>query len=248
MTAKTNVNIFSKEYYDQEKAKFEVQPGKVGKAEIEIVPKISGRIDGYMYKDFGVLENVSVFTIDGKLWMSLTPMEVQSHYFPINAATGRVGVAGLGMGYYVQRILDKPDVKEVVVYEVDSDTIELYKRNFGKHEKLAILQKDFHDIKGESFDFFYCDIYATQCDSAAIPDMAGFLIKNPNVDRYHFWTFEAMLLEIMHAGLATELPHSWLETYYPVLQQFFQSDKRKLANIRGCGEELYEAFVDAGLM
>lgn len=248
MTAKTNVNIFSKEYYDQEKAKFEVQPSKVGKAEIEIVPKISGRIDGYMYKDFGVLENVPVFTIDGKLWMSLTPMEVQSHYFPINAATGRVGVAGLGMGYYVQQILDKPDVEEVVVYEVDSDTIELYKRNFGKHEKLAILQKDFHDIKGESFDFFYCDIYATQCDSAAIPDMADFLDKNPDVVDYHFWTFEHMLLEMLNAGFAMELPRSWLRTYYPFLQQFLQSDKKNMANIQGNGKRLYEKFADVGLV
>jgi hypothetical protein len=81
---------------------------------------------GYMYMESRrtPLRNVPVLRLNGELWMSLTPMEVQSAFMPIHLAHGRVGTAGLGFGYFVQRVLQKSNVDRVVVYaqEVAGET------------------------------------------------------------------------------------------------------------------------------
>lgn len=68
---------------DQEKAKFKVQPSKVGKkAEIEIVPKISGKIDGCMCKDFGVVENTLYLSVKVSISFTVTSMTRNATLLP----------------------------------------------------------------------------------------------------------------------------------------------------------------------
>ena len=95
-----------------------------------------------------------------------------------------VGVAGLGIGYYVQRILDTEDVAEVIVYEINQNVIDVYLKNFGHHEKVTIKNEDVRTITGEYFDFFYNDIYKNVLDENVIKDMA-LIINNNEIDRYH---------------------------------------------------------------
>lgn len=248
MLETTNTDVFTNDFYEREKEKFKVQPGSFGSAKISVLPKITGRLDGYMYKWFGTLYNVPVLHVGNKLWMSVSPMEVQSHHMPIQFAVGRVGVAGLGMGYYVQRILELDVVKEVVVYELNPDVIGLYRNNFGDHPKLTIVNGNFYDIKDEEFDFFYSDIYATGNDLQAIEDMANFMDKNPNVSMYHFWTLESMLFEMIAKGYADDIPAVWQMRYFPFISNFLESDKQTMCNILGSGKKIRDAFIDVGLM
>jgi hypothetical protein len=90
---------------------------------------------GYMYWETqgAPLQDVPVLRLDGKVWMSLTPMEVQSNFMAIRLAHGRVGTGGLGLGYFVQRVLEKPEVEHVVAYELREEVLELYRRTFRPH-------------------------------------------------------------------------------------------------------------------
>src|SRR3974377_1497787 len=58
-------------------------------------------------------------------WMSLTPMELESHMPHIAAAHGTVVVAGLGMGFYLYNVLCKPEVRKVIVLEKNKDVANL---------------------------------------------------------------------------------------------------------------------------
>lgn len=63
---------------------------------------------------------------DKNFWMSLTPMEVFSLRPGIEAAEGRVLIAGLGMGWLTQQILEKPDVKHVTQIEICQEVIQFF--------------------------------------------------------------------------------------------------------------------------
>lgn len=154
--------------------------------------EINGRIDGYLYKDFTTLNNFPILLENNNVWMSITPMEIDSHWMPIELAWGKVGVAGLGLGYFVQNILEKPEVLEVIVYEINQTIIDLYKQNFGEHEKLTIINKDIMELEDQYFDFFYNDIYRTVfCDDAI--DHMKMLLEVNFIDTYFFWGMEGYL-------------------------------------------------------
>ncbi|MDQ2831946.1 MAG: hypothetical protein M3Y74_23220, partial [Chloroflexota bacterium] len=59
---------------------------------------------------------VPVLYVEGRLSMSLTWMIVQALAVPIDRARGRVGTAGLGLGYYALRAAAKRVVSAVDVY------------------------------------------------------------------------------------------------------------------------------------
>lgn len=161
--------------------------------------QISGRLDGYMYKNFTTINNVPILFENKDIWMSVTPMEIDSHWIPINLSTGCVGVAGLGLGYYIQNILNKPDVKKVIVYEINQSIIDLYLQNFGNHKKLEIINQNIFEIKDQNFDFFYNDIYKTLFCDDAIDDMVT-LLNNNSINTYFFWGMEGYILESINTS------------------------------------------------
>ena len=61
-------------------------------------------------------------------WMSLTPMEVFSLRPGIEKAEGRVLIAGLGMGWMTQKILEKLDVTHVTQVELSPEVIQFFGR------------------------------------------------------------------------------------------------------------------------
>lgn len=160
---------------------------------------------GYMYVENRrtPLRNVPVLRFNGEVWMSLTPMEVQSAFMPIRLARGRVGTAGLGLGYFVQRVLHKPNVDRVVVYELDKDVLELYCRNFGSHAKLELHHANARRLKGEQWDFFSVDFYKDLLTPAAIGDMADLCAANI-IGAYHWSSIEQTVLEVLCPGLQSD--------------------------------------------
>ena len=60
------------------------------------------------------------------VWMSLSPMEIWSSRSGVRAATKKVVVAGLGMGYLLRRVAEKPTVKEIVVIEKDQELLDWF--------------------------------------------------------------------------------------------------------------------------
>jgi len=63
---------------------------------------------------------------DNSFWMSLTPMEVFSLRPGIRRATGHVLIAGLGMGWMTQKILEKSDVTRITQVELCSEVVQFF--------------------------------------------------------------------------------------------------------------------------
>lgn len=239
------LNPYLDGYYLSELERFEVKENTIGTASITM-DTMHGRIDGYMYRTYKELPKFPVLSIDGLTWMSLTPMEVESHFMPIHRATGRVVTGGLGLGYYVQRVLDKPEVEAVVAYETNPDVIALYRANFGQHPKLTIQQANILEMKGETFDSAYIDIYDTPMNPSAPADMS-LLLSNNHIQDYRFWTMEAVMLEMIHSGYAEELRQEWLNDATTVGFHLLRIHANN-NELRGNGGFWYDTFCNAGLL
>ena len=238
-----NPNPFSKEYYQSEKEAYttKAKPLKIGKIELEF-KSIKTILRGHMYNGVVREDNVPVFKIEDTVWMSLTPMEVESHYIPIQLANGRVGVGGLGAGYYVQRILDKDEVDEVVVYEIDQAVIDFYLQQFGEHKKLTIKKENVLEIKNESFHFFYMDIYLYGMSEEAVVHMQ-LLNTDNNIDVYHFWTQEAVYAELMLSENHDDIPLQWRKRYNPFALALL-NEKADCIALDHTGDDWYELLEE----
>lgn len=99
--------------------------------------------------------------VNGQLMMSDTAMERRTNRSFIEFATGRVLIAGLGVGLIIQNIIDKEDVTEIVVIEKYQDVIDVVEARI-KHPKLKIICADIfnYDMPNtEKFDTIYFDIW-----------------------------------------------------------------------------------------
>jgi hypothetical protein len=239
---------YSEAYYRQElESMAALRPMTIGSLRLSRQSS-PGLLDGYLYTGHlaGHLRDVPVLRLGGRVWMSLTPMEVQSSYMPIRLASGRVGTAGLGLGYFVQRVLGKPEVEQVVVYELQSEVLEFYTRTFGRHPKLELRHANARLVEGERFDFFYADLYRQLLTPQAIADMAALCSVN-QIERYHWWSIEQTVFEVVHAGLAHRLPTWMLTTYMPFLRLFARHPAARSVQVFGCGHALADDLEQHGL-
>src|SRR5258708_655534 len=62
---------------------------------------------------------------NGEIIMSDTPDEIRDHYDAIYEAKGHVLINGLGLGVYLQAVLNKPEVEHVTVIELSDDVLKL---------------------------------------------------------------------------------------------------------------------------
>lgn len=93
--------------------------------------------------------------------MSNTPMEVRTNQWAYCQARGRVIVNGLGLGMFLEGILQKPEVTYVRVIELDEHVIRLVGPHFRKDPRVEIIQGDAYTYcpaRGETFDFAWHDI------------------------------------------------------------------------------------------
>lgn len=96
---------------------------------------------------------------NGKLFMSNTQMEINSHFEAFYRATGTVLVAGLGLGMYLQVIKDLKDVKKITVVEKEKDIIDLIGKYF-IDDKIEIINADIFEYEtDEHFNFVWIDIW-----------------------------------------------------------------------------------------
>ena len=65
---------------------------------------LNGKVEGYLYtKNDNVIGPIPELIGENKrVWMRLSPKEIEGSYEFIKFATGKVGVVGLGLGYVAQ--------------------------------------------------------------------------------------------------------------------------------------------------
>ena len=93
--------------------------------------------------------------------MSLTPMEAMTMRPLIRKAKGKVLIGGLGMGYLTRRVLQRKQVKSVLVIEKNPDIIEF----FGKYlfeefgDRVKIIKGDMYGHSWQNHDTALWDIW-----------------------------------------------------------------------------------------
>ena len=168
-------------------------------------------LQGYMYenKEEYNIDVIQLYKNDINL-MKLTPKEIESSYGTISFAYGKVGIVGLGLGYVVQEIAKKCDVKEIVVYEISEEVIKLYNQNFEQNEKIKIIKGDAFKSEGEKFDFFYVDIYKYELTSKIVEDYKVFN-KLHEIEEYSFGGLEHFLLSCKYEDIVwVYIPENWI--------------------------------------
>jgi len=114
----------------------------------------------------------------GAIVMSDTPQEMYEHLSFVRKASGRVLIAGLGIGMVLQAVLDKDDVGHVTVVELSEAVLRMvaphYRARYG--ERVEIVQGNIldwcppKDTHLNPYDAAWFDIWDTKC-SDHVKDM-----------------------------------------------------------------------------
>ena len=238
MNLKNNVDPFSDAYMAEEVRKYGVKEYEKGRVKIFSRP-IVGRCDDYLNVEFRTdSEPMPILLIDDNLWMSLSFMEIQSHYLPILRSNGKVATGGLGLGYYTMRVAQKDEVESVDVYEKERAIIDFFIDKFGQRDwfkKIKIIEGDVRKLmKKCEYDFVYMDIYQTLLEDSVITDAAKFPWSN-YIKEYHFWGQELVLLNDKNMGFDVYLMNDEI--------QFFSQWSKTPGSRLKCGKDLSEEFV-----
>lgn len=223
-------NPFTDTFLKRELSFMDVKAYEWSGISIEVKP-LQGCIDEYLNKQFWANGPwVPILRVDGRLWMSITPMEIQSMWVPINMARGRVATAGLGLGYFPLRVAQERAVESVTVFEIDERLIRLFydrynkKRNF---DKIKIVHGDvYKKINKMEYEFIFMDVYGEMFDDRIEEDLYHFLnILDYSPREYRFWCQELLLWEAMRFGKTPDMT----TTEKAFFSYFMQSRKFNLA-------------------
>ena len=99
----------------------------------------------------------------GEPWMSLTPNEVYAFRDKIKVAHGKVGIAGLGMGWLARRVSERDEVDSVDVVEIDENIIEFFGKQF--NDKVRLIHDDAYNHDWLQYDVVIWDIWMNYDDS-----------------------------------------------------------------------------------
>ena len=176
--------------------------GKYGDWEIKInnPPMIRSFYRGLIKPD----HDNYILKKNGKLWMSTTPMEIESQGVYIHAAHGNVVIGGLGMGITLYNMAIKPNVTNITVYEEDADVINLFEKcsGFDKwacKDKIYLLCDDILDSIPEErpenpVDLLYMDIWSELGDEYAQDNtIDAYNIFNPKITGW--WGMEVDFID-----------------------------------------------------
>lgn len=139
----------------------------------------------------------------GRLWMAVTPNEVETMKEDICAAHGKILVLGLGLGYYAYHTAQMENVSSVTVVELDRDVIQLFEEEilpqFPNKEKIRLVHADAFsyvekEAAKEQFDFVYADIWHDVLDGTPMYLRFRALEKCMPGSEWRYWVEKSMLM------------------------------------------------------
>lgn len=131
---------------------------------------------------------------DGRVWMTVTPNEINTIQPVVRESRGKVLTYGLGLGYYAFHALLQPDVTSVTVVEKNPQVIEVFRRMllpfFPRQADLRIIEADAFDYAGktmprEGFDVVFTDLWHDVADGLPLYQRMKAL-ETPG-PRYFYW-------------------------------------------------------------
>ncbi len=131
---------------------------------------------------------------DGRVWMTVTPTEINTIQPAVQESRGRVLTYGLGLGYYAFHCLTKADVESVTVVEKNPAVIDVFTQHllpfFPRQDKLHIVLADAFDYAAnimphEAFDTVFTDLWFDVTDGIPLyKQMKALETPGP---RYLYW-------------------------------------------------------------
>jgi hypothetical protein len=119
---------------------------------------------GFFQTEFmfpAVLEN-------DRIWMTITPNEIETMKEAVDKAFGNVLTFGLGLGYYAYMVSEKVNVESITVVEKNQDVIDLFNKyvlpQFSNAHKIRLIQADAFEyaeqhMSKEKYDFVFTDLW-----------------------------------------------------------------------------------------
>ena len=150
--------------------------------------------DGRLYPQLGWFRqgfDYPALTENGRVWMTVTPNEINTLRPLAQQSRGRVLCCGLGLGYYALHACLNPAVTAVTVAERSDRVIRLFRRSmlprFPHAEKLRIVEDDAfaYAERHRDYDTVLCDLWHDVSDGIPLYlRMKG--LEHPGV-RYLYW-------------------------------------------------------------
>lgn len=188
-----------------------VKPVAMNEWEIKYtpLPKYSGFVsndfkcdfDGRIYPQIGYFTNdysyLSIYQND-RLWMSITPNEINTMKEPINHAFGHVTTLGLGLGYFAYMVSLKDEVTKVDIVEIDENVIRLFLKYiypfFPHPEKISIINMDALDYINMDFDsdYVFCDLWHDVSDGLPLYKKISHIASFHKDKIFEYWIYDTM--------------------------------------------------------
>jgi hypothetical protein len=138
---------------------------------------------------------------DGRIWMSLSPVEIESLAPHVPQMQGHVVIAGLGMGLALYNGLLRPAVRRITVVERDPEIVALFEEIRGSEwpapDRFAIEIADALMWRStEPVDYLYADIW----DRLGMPEAAAdarAMCCNLRPKAAGFWGMEANFVSFL---------------------------------------------------
>jgi hypothetical protein len=125
-------------------------------------------------------------------WMSLFPMEIESQWPHLEAASGHTVIGGLGMALMTYAVAMKPEVTKVTVVELDPEVVDLAPKfadmdAWPCRDKITIVNENLLTcVLQDSVDFLYVDIWRGYRQDPKIADMQAIHANIP-APRVGYW-------------------------------------------------------------
>jgi hypothetical protein len=142
---------------------------------------------------------------DGRVWMSITPHEIETMREAIDAVSGTVVVMGLGLGYFPYMIARKSAVKRIIIVEKDAEVIGLFNEHllhqFPNFDKIEIIEEDAFDYAREKLgdakaDYAFVDLWRSVDDGLELFAKMKAYEKKAPATKFIYWIEDSLLAMI----------------------------------------------------
>jgi hypothetical protein len=154
-------------------------------------------------------------TVNGQRWFRYNykyhtaVKEFNSSY---DVAYGHCVLSGLGLGVLPALLLQKPEVKNITVYEINEDVVKLNKIvGFVDLNKITVINKSIEEVNNIKCDCLLLDHYEFESENYILNNMKT-ITNNINYDKVWFWKAEYfILLNYLYGNSKLTLTESYLE-------------------------------------
>lgn len=136
-----------------------------------------------------------------RVWMSITPSEIETMKEPLSHAHGKVLMLGCGLGYsaYIASLME--DVESVTIVEANPKVISLFETyilpQFKTKDKIRIIHDDafafVSELKDGEYDYCFADIWASNADIFSYFRLRRIMSRLPSIEA-HYWVEDSLAL------------------------------------------------------